>query len=186
MDTYLTAHLSLQQTGASMTRKPRATSTRSGTMDRCGIYPLLDILGTLRMPLIRQYVLKELPYTQHPGSLTLPLCTTVQHLFTTKRLVGAFKWYSLQPVLDPDEVKHFNGTTVPFAFVDNKQLYLVAQRQFNGRRTPMISRYTSAKKWTGWQPIVNLPPSIQACTSPIVAPSPDGGWVMMCIEEKRR
>ena len=109
------------------------------------------------------------------------------HLFATKN--GSLIHLSgdpLRPLLDPEEVKHFNGTTVPFAFVDNNQLYLVAQRQFNGRRTPMISRYTSAKKWTGWQPIVTLPPSIQACTSPVVAESPAGGWVMMCIEEKRR
>ena len=109
------------------------------------------------------------------------------HIFATQngslvRLAGD----PVQPLLDPEEVKHFNGTTVPFAFVNDNQLYLVAQRQFNGRRTPMLSRYTNAKRWTGWKPIVDLPPSIQACTSPVVAKSPTGGWVMMCIEEKRR
>ena len=109
------------------------------------------------------------------------------HIFATKNgalvhLMGT----PLQPILDPEEVKHFNGTTVPFAFVDNQQLFLVAQRQFNGRRIPMISRYTNTKKWTGWKPIADIPPSIQACTSPIVERNPAGGWVMMCIEEKRR
>ena len=92
----------------------------------------------------------------------------------------------LQPIIDPDESRHFNGTTVPFAFVHNEDLYLVAQRQFDGRRIPMISKYTAAKRWNGWKPIAEIPPNIFACTSPIVAPNPKGGWVMMCIEEKRR
>ena len=92
----------------------------------------------------------------------------------------------LRPYIDPDEAKHFGGTTVPFAFIHKDELYLVAQRQYDGRRIPMISKYTAAKRWNGWKPITSIPPSIHACTSPIVAPNPIGGWVMMCIEEKRR
>ncbi len=109
------------------------------------------------------------------------------HVFATQNgSLVHLKGTPLHPTLDPDEVKHFNGTTVPFAFLHRKQLYLVAQRQFNGRRVPMMSRYTAAKRWTGWQPLGDIPPNIQACTSPIVGENPAGGWVMMCIEEKRR
>ena len=88
--------------------------------------------------------------------------------------------------LDPEYTKHFNGSTVPFAFVSDGILYLAAQRQFNGRRIPMISHLNQFNKWSGWKPITDMPMSIQACTSPIVQPNPKGGWVMMCIEEKRK
>ena len=70
------------------------------------------------------------------------------HVFATQN--GSLVHLTGQPLertLDPEEVKHFNGTTVPFAFVEKNALSR-GQRQFNGRRTPMISRYTSAKKWT--------------------------------------
>ena len=109
------------------------------------------------------------------------------HLFATQsgsllHLVGP----PYHPVIEPDENKHMNGSTVPYAFVEKGTLHLVAQRQYDGRRVPMISMYTAAKKWTGWKPIAEIPPNIFACTSPIVAPNPTGGWVMLCIEEKRR
>ena len=82
--------------------------------------------------------------------------------------------------------KHFNGVTVPFATIYKEQLMLVVQKNIGGRRVPAYSLSTDGKNWSNWQPIAEIPKQIQACSSPVVGPNPAGGWVMMCIEEKRR
>lgn len=92
----------------------------------------------------------------------------------------------LKKIVDAESTKQFNGSTVPFAFVVEDNLYLLSQRQMNGKRYPMISKSTGKNRWSPWKPITELPESISACTSPVIGANPLGGWVMMCIEEKRK
>jgi len=88
--------------------------------------------------------------------------------------------------LSPETNKHFNGSTVPYATTYNEQLMLVTQRHINGRRIPTYSLSADAYNWSEWKPLADIPPQIHACSSPVVGPNPAGGWVMMCIEEKRK
>jgi hypothetical protein len=88
--------------------------------------------------------------------------------------------------LSPETNSHFNGTTVPFATIYNDQLMLVAQKHINGRRVPTYSLSKDARNWSKWKVLADIPMHIQACSSPVVGPNPKGGWIMMCIEERRR
>ena len=59
----------------------------------------------------------------------------------------------LRPVeKHPGQNSLFNGTTVPFATVIDDTLMLLAQRNVNGRRLPVISSSADGKQWTQWKP----------------------------------
>ena len=93
----------------------------------------------------------------------------------------------LRPIaLSPETNSHFNGSTVPFATKFNDKLMLVAQRHINGRRIPVYSLSNDGRNWGKWIPLAEIPPNISACSSPVVGKNPKGGWVMFCIEEKRK
>ena len=63
----------------------------------------------------------------------------------------------------------FNHASVPYAFTVEEELWLVAQGNINGRRIPVLAKTTDALHWT----------------SPVLGPDPKGGWLLLCIEEKR-
>jgi hypothetical protein len=93
----------------------------------------------------------------------------------------------LRPIaLSPETNSHFNGSTVPFATFYGESLMLVAQRHINGRRIPVYSLSSDGNNWGNWVPLANIPQNIPACSSPVVGENPKGGWIMLCIEEKRK
>ncbi len=82
------------------------------------------------------------------------------------------------------EVERLPGVTVPFALRFRDQLTLIAQRRHSGRRQPVISQHDGAG-WSAWRPLVDLH-SLHNCTSPVMGPHPAGGWVLLCVEERRQ
>lgn len=81
------------------------------------------------------------------------------------------------------EVERLPDVTVPFALLFRDRLTLLAQRRHSGRRQPMISQHDGTG-WSDWRPLLDLH-SLHNCTSPVMGPHPSGGWVALCVEERR-
>jgi hypothetical protein len=75
----------------------------------------------------------------------------------------------------------FNNVSVPFAFVHNDTLYLVAQRPINGRRQPVMSKSDDGVQFTEFMPLLT-PELVRTCTSPVIGPL-NGGWILLCVDE---
>lgn len=81
------------------------------------------------------------------------------------------------------------GVTVPFALALDGQVLLLAQAPLGGRRQPVMATL-DADQLAGppgdlvptWQAVVDLGP-LRSCTSPVMGPSPAGGWLLLCVEE---
>lgn len=84
----------------------------------------------------------------------------------------------------PGQNSLFNGTTVPFATSIDDTLYLLGQRNVNGRRLPVISSSKDAISWQPWKPIEPIPKELYACTSPVMGVDPVEGYILFCIDER--
>ena len=93
------------------------------------------------------------------------------NLFVTRH-PGQVAQYAGDPLV---EVQTFQAT-VPYALVVDDALWLVAQR--GPRRTPQRTIYRDGR-WSGWDELVDAP----HCTSPVLGPMRDQGWVLLCVEE---
>ncbi len=80
-------------------------------------------------------------------------------------------------------VERLSGVTVPFALVFEDRLTLLAQQKRDGRRQPVISQHDGTG-WSPWRALLDLH-SLHNCTSPVMGPHPAGGWVALCVEERR-
>ena len=109
------------------------------------------------------------------------------HLFATQDMhIIHAKGNPLRGVMThPGKNDIFNHASVPFAMTVGEELWLVAQGNINGRRIPVLAKTQDALHWTRWIPIGDIPKSIKNCTSPVLGPDPKGGWLLLCIEEKR-
>ena len=109
-----------------------------------------------------------------------------RHVFATQNgSVLQLSGDPLRPVdKHPGQNSLFNGTTVPFATVIDDTLLLLAQRNVNGRRLPVISSSADGKQWSQWKPIQPMPKELHACTSPVMGEDPAGGYILFCINEK--
>ncbi|NOY24838.1 MAG: hypothetical protein GXP62_03105, partial [Oligoflexia bacterium] len=91
---------------------------------------------------------------------------------------------------EPLAVRHrLPGVTVPYALQVDGQLLLVAQAVVQGRRQPVIATVSQDALESrpgvlalNWRPVVQLGP-LSSCTSPVLGPSPAGGWLLLCVEE---
>ncbi|MEC7986716.1 MAG: hypothetical protein VX278_16230 [Myxococcota bacterium] len=109
------------------------------------------------------------------------------HLFATQDMhIVHAKGNPLRGVMThPGKNDIFNFASVPFALSVGDELWLTAQANINGRRIPVLSKTKDALHWSRWKPIGNIPKAIRNCTSPVLGPHPKGGWLLLCIEEKR-
>jgi hypothetical protein len=109
------------------------------------------------------------------------------HLFATQDMhIIHAKGSPLRSVMThPGMNDIFNHASVPFAFTVDDELWLVAQGNINGRRIPVLAKTTDALHWSRWIPIGDIPKNIKNCTSPVLGADPKGGWILLCIEEKR-
>lgn len=83
---------------------------------------------------------------------------------------------------DPfQKAQTFNNVSVPFAFVHDDTLYLVAQRPLNGRRQPVMSSSTDGRSFTEFKALLS-PEHARTCTSPVIGPY-KGGWILLCVDE---
>ena len=83
---------------------------------------------------------------------------------------------------DPlQKVQTFNNVSVPFGFVHNDVLYLVAQRPINGRRQPVMASSSDGVQFTEFTPLLR-PDQARTCTSPVIGPL-NGGWILLCVDE---
>jgi hypothetical protein len=74
--------------------------------------------------------------------------------------------------------------TVPHALTVGDELWLLAQQQRGGRKLPILTRSADGEHWS--EPAVLDPdPRLGTCASPVLEPW-DGGWVMLCVEERER
>ena len=87
--------------------------------------------------------------------------------------------------LTTETTQHFAQATVAYATVIDKYLVLVAQVIDNGRKIPALSYSTDALSWSRWERI-DMPRTLNSCTSPVLGPHPNGGWILFCIEERFR
>ena len=79
------------------------------------------------------------------------------------------------------KVQTFNNLSVPFPFVHNDTLYLVAQRPLNGRRQPVMAQSTDGVQFSEFIPLLS-PDQARTCTSPVIGPL-NGGWILLCVDE---
>lgn len=79
------------------------------------------------------------------------------------------------------EVGHWGGYSVPSALVVGDELWVLAQGNIRGRRQPMLRKSRDGKRWGEWTPVIPWD-AIRHCTSPVMAPVPEG-WVLLCVEE---
>ena len=109
------------------------------------------------------------------------------HLFATQDMhIVHAKGHPLRGVMThPGKNDIFNHASVPFALTVDDELWLVAQGNIQGRRIPVLAKSSDALHWTRWIPIGNIPKKMRNCTSPVLGPDPKGGWLLLCIEEKR-
>jgi hypothetical protein len=75
----------------------------------------------------------------------------------------------------------FNNLSVPFGFVHNDTLYLVAQRPLNGLRQPVMTSSQDGVHFTEFVPLFT-PDQARTCTSPVIGPL-NGGWILLCVDE---
>lgn len=75
----------------------------------------------------------------------------------------------------------FGNVSVPFAFVHDETLHLVAQRPIDGRRQPVMARSTDGVVFTDFVPLLR-PEQARTCTSPVIGPVKDG-WILLCVDE---
>lgn len=81
------------------------------------------------------------------------------------------------------EVQAWGQVQVPQAVVVDDELWLVAQARIRARRQPVLARSQDGQDFSSWQPV--LPEGeIEHCTSPVLGPSPAGGFVLLCVEER--
>lgn len=79
------------------------------------------------------------------------------------------------------EIQRWAGLSVPYATVINGELWLLAQKNLNGKRQPVVARSKDGRSFT--QPRQMIPwRSVEHCTSPVMGPTPTG-WVLLCVEE---
>ena len=85
---------------------------------------------------------------------------------------GAIVHYAGDPLV---EVHRFDAT-VPHALLVEDEVWLVAQR--GQRRSPHRSVFRGGT-WSPWEELVDAP----GCTSPVLGPMREQGWVLLCVEE---
>ena len=102
------------------------------------------------------------------------------HVFVTSR--GNIAHLTGDPLT---EHARLGGATVPFPVLIDEQLHVLAQRTVNGRRQPVLTKVDLKQpgKRPTWRPLVDLGER-QSCTSPVMGPHPDGGWLLLCVEER--
>ena len=85
---------------------------------------------------------------------------------------------------DPlQEVQAWGRVQVPQAVVVEDQLWVVAQARIRARRQPVLARSLDGRTFSSWEPV--LPEGqIEHCTSPVLGPSPAGGFVLLCVAEQ--
>lgn len=127
------------------------------------------------------------PGIADPSPIRMPdgsLHVFVTHNFNILHLTG-------EPLLR--ERINVLGANVPFPVLLDGQLHLLAQAAVGRSREPVIAPYdldTLGEEQVSpdWQPVLDPEErgSLQSCTSPVLAPSPspDGGWIMLCVEER--
>jgi hypothetical protein len=79
------------------------------------------------------------------------------------------------------KLQTFNNLSVPFAFVHDDTLHLVAQRPLNGRRQPVMARSIDGVRFTEFTPLLTADQA-RTCTSPVIGPLNDG-WILLCVDE---
>lgn len=92
-------------------------------------------------------------------------------LFVTQH-PGQIVQYAGEPLT---EVHRFDAT-VPHALFVNEELWLIAQR--GPQRTPQRSIRREGR-WSAWEQLVDAP----HCTSPVLGPMREDGWVLLCVQE---
>ncbi len=81
------------------------------------------------------------------------------------------------------EVQAWGRVQVPQAVVVEDQLWVVAQARIQARRQPVLARSLDGRTFSAWEPL--LPEGqIEHCTSPVLGPSPSGGFVLLCVAEQ--
>lgn len=83
------------------------------------------------------------------------------------------------------------GANVPFPLLIDGELHLLAQAARGRFREPVIAPYDldalgEEQITPAWQPLLTRDEQgdQQSCTSPVMAPSPAGGWLLLCVEER--
>lgn len=108
----------------------------------------------------------------------------VLHLFLTHR--GNILHLRGEPLV---EVGKIMGANVPFPVWRGDTLQLLAQSMRDGRQQPVIATVdpsgAGGNHHPSWQPVVELG-TLASCTSPVMGPHPDGGWLLACVEERGR
>lgn len=81
------------------------------------------------------------------------------------------------------EVQAWGRVQVPQAVVVDDEVWVVAQARIRARRQPVLARSSDGRRFSSWEPL--LPEGeIEHCTSPVLGPSPAGGFVLLCVSEQ--
>ena len=104
-----------------------------------------------------------------------------QLLFATTEAARRSALYRLDEEGRTEKLREFDGISVPYAFVRDGELWLLASKIVEGRQTPVLSRSRDGRSFTEFEEIFSIS-GLRGCSSPVGA-EVAGQTVIFCVEE---